>query len=581
MATSTMPRPEGRHNPPALSPAPYNLLCEPWLPVRRRDGQRELIAPAQITDDLQNNPVVSIDWPRPDFRAATLELLIGLLATACPPADEDEWLERWRTPPAPSALAAAFAPLAVAFNLDGDGPCFAQDFDAALPGAPNEPETLLIEAPGEKTERDNKTLFVKAGRGSQLSRAAAAIALYTLQTYAPAGGSGILTSLRGGGPLTTLVLPGGKPALWHVLWANVPQGKWPAARDLPRVFPWLAETRTANRFPATAPADAHPLQAFWGMPRRIRLSFADNASELPCALTGVVDTTLVTGWRQRPSGVKYTSWDHPLSPYYKNAAAGGGWLPLHPQPGGIGYQHWAGLVVGDAAGSRRPAPVITAWQSRQLDLPADARDARICASGFDTDNMKARGFVESEMPLPGSGDQTAQQSVAFLAQHLISAAEETARAVRYAVRDARYPRGTATDSAPLAAVYEAFWQATHSGFFRVLREASPQASAPVERALEHAAPAWLRQLSDAALALFDEAAPLDPGAESFDPARVVQARRQLWFTLNGYGAGGTKLFTALLLPTPQLKRSPREPRPTRTAPHRGELNQPNQKRGTS
>ena len=73
----------------------------------------------------------------------------------------------------------------------------------------------------------------------------------------------------------------------------------------------------------------------------------------------------------------------------------------------------------------------------------------------------------------------------------------------------------------------------------------------MERALEHAAPAWLRQLSDAALALFDETAPLDPSVESFDPARVVQARRQLWFTLNGYGATGTKLFAALLLAAPQ------------------------------
>ena len=558
MTSLTMPRPEGLHNPLAPSPTPYNLLHERWLPVQRRDGQRALISPAQITDDLQGNPVVSVDWPRPDFRAATLELLIGLLATACPPADEDEWLEGWRTPPAPDALTTVFASLAAAFNLDDPaGPCFAQDHDAALPGEPDAPATLLIEAPGGQTKRDNKALFVKAGRADQLSRATAAIALYTLQTYAPSGGRGNLTSLRGGGPLTTLVLPGGEPTLWHVLWANVPQGKRPPVRDLPRVFPWLAKTRTADRYPATAPADAHPLQAFWGMPRRIRLSFADNASGLPCALTGVVDTAHVTGWRQRPNGVKYTNWDHPLSPYYKNSTAGGGWLPLHPQPGGIGYQHWAGLVVGDAAGSRRPAPVITAWQSRQLDLPGEARDARIFASGFDTDNMKARGFVESEMPLPGTGDPTTQQGVAFLAQHLISAAEETARAVRYAVRDARYPRGTATDSAPLAAVYEAFWQATQSAFFRVLREASPEANAPVERALEHAAPAWLRQLSDVALALFDETAPLDPGVESFDPARVVQARRQLWFTLNGYGAGGTKLFTALLLPTPQSKRSPR------------------------
>jgi CRISPR system Cascade subunit CasA len=548
-----MPRTGDVHN--AL---PYNLLHERWLPVQRRDGQRELISPAQITDDLQGNPVIGVDWPRADFRIATLEFLIGLLATACPPADEDDWLQQWRSPPAPEALAAALAPLEQAFNLDDPaGACFMQDFDAALPGELGAPATLLIEAPGGQTERDNKTLFVKSGRVDQLSRASGALALYTMQTYAPSGGRGNLTSLRGGGPLTTLVLPGGEPTLWHVLWANVPQGKPCSVRDLPRVFPWLTATRTADRYAATAPADAHPLQAFWGMPRRIRLDFAANANGQPCDLTGVIDTAHVTGWRQRPNGVKYTAWDHPLSPYYKSGQAGAGWLPMHPQPGGIGYQHWAGLVVGDAAGSRRPAPCVTAWQSRQQDLSAQERDARILAAGFDTDNMKARGFVESEMPLPGSGDAATQRSVAFLARHLIAAAEELARALRYAVRDARYPTGAATDSAPLAAVYEAFWAATQPGFFRVLREASPAADALVERALEHAAPGWLRQLSEAALTLFDEAAPLDPSAESFDPARVVRARRQLWFTLRGYGVSGAKLFAALLLPAPQSTKTKR------------------------
>ena len=138
MTSLTMPRAEDRHNPLAPSPTPYNLLHERWLPVRRRDGQRELISPAQITDDLQGNPVIAVDWPRADFRAATLEFLIGLLATACPPADEDEWLEGWHSPPPPETLAEAFAPLAAAFNLDDPaGPCFAQDHDAALPGDPD------------------------------------------------------------------------------------------------------------------------------------------------------------------------------------------------------------------------------------------------------------------------------------------------------------------------------------------------------------------------------------------------------------------------------------------------------------
>jgi hypothetical protein len=42
------------------------------------------------------------------------------------------------------------------------------------------------------------------------------------------------------------------------LGANTPYGKPPAASELPRVFPWLAPTRTVDRFPATTPVEAHP-----------------------------------------------------------------------------------------------------------------------------------------------------------------------------------------------------------------------------------------------------------------------------------------------------------------------------------
>jgi CRISPR system Cascade subunit CasA len=46
----------------------------------------------------RGNPVVAIDWPRPDFRVAALEFLIGLLATACPPRDAEAWLDWWQAP---------------------------------------------------------------------------------------------------------------------------------------------------------------------------------------------------------------------------------------------------------------------------------------------------------------------------------------------------------------------------------------------------------------------------------------------------------------------------------------------------
>ena len=58
----------------------FNLLNDRWLPARRADGQAERIRPAEITSAIETNPVVTIDWPRADFRVACIEFLIGLIA---------------------------------------------------------------------------------------------------------------------------------------------------------------------------------------------------------------------------------------------------------------------------------------------------------------------------------------------------------------------------------------------------------------------------------------------------------------------------------------------------------------------
>jgi CRISPR system Cascade subunit CasA len=533
-----------------------NLIHDAWLPARRADAACSTIRPADLTSDLAVNPVVALDWPRADFQLAALEFLIGLLATACPPTDEASWSAGWHHPPSPERLADSFAPFAHAFELDGAGPRFMQDLEN-LVGEPDIPETLLIEAPGEATRRKNTTLLVKPNRVLRLSRAAAAMALYTLQTYAPSGGRGNLTSLRGGGPLTTLALPGvDRPTLWQILWANVPTGEPPRPADLPRLFPWLAPTRTVDRFPATTPVDAHPRQAFWGMPRRIRLDFAENPSSLPCDLTGETDRVLVIGWRQRPNGVKYANWDHPLSPYYRDTK-NNIWLPVHPQPDGIGYRHWVALAVGIPE-ARKPARCIVEWRSRSLDVPRPARNtARLLAAGYDMDNMKARGFVESEMPLPGTNPAHVE-SLATLARGLVEAATEAASALRIAVRAARYDDNAAIDSAPLTSLSQSFWSATQDDFFIALAAIG---DADGEAALTAAAPGWRNLLRATALRLFDEAAPLDPSAASFNPRKIVEARRNLFRTFEGRGAFGTRLFAALLLPSPETK-----PKPTRRRP---------------
>ena len=57
----------------------FNLIHEAWLPVRRASGQGLWLKPADITGDLSGDPIVALDFPRPDWNAAIIEFLIGLL----------------------------------------------------------------------------------------------------------------------------------------------------------------------------------------------------------------------------------------------------------------------------------------------------------------------------------------------------------------------------------------------------------------------------------------------------------------------------------------------------------------------
>jgi CRISPR system Cascade subunit CasA len=249
-------------------PKLFSLIDSEWLPMRRASGRRVVIRPSGLTADINDDPIVSPEWGRADLDVATLELLIGLLAVACPPYDGSDWLDRWNVPPSQDDLDAALGPLAEFFDLDGDGPRFMQDREP-LQGATTPVEALFIGAPGANTQKLNRDLFEKRDRLRHLSRPAAAIALFALQAFAPVGGGGHRTSLRGGGPLTSLIVPGPRRdgtalSLWHMLWANVPRGQSAKAKELGYIFPWTAPTRVSDRNLLTTAEDVHPYKLSLG-----------------------------------------------------------------------------------------------------------------------------------------------------------------------------------------------------------------------------------------------------------------------------------------------------------------------------
>ena len=281
------------------------------------------------------------------------------------------------------------------------------------------------------------------------------------------------------------------------------------------------------------------------MPRRLRLDFT-AAPDGVCGITGTPDTVVVASWRQRPRGANYASWGrvHPLTPHY-TAKPGAEWLPVHPQPGGTGYRHWLGWVMASPDGRHLPAATIAQWrEARGLDT--GRAPARLLAAGYDMDNMKARGFVESEMPLPAAPDAATRAALDDLAARLVEAADIAARLLRMAVRNALFSAGATVklDAEALSAARERLWDATEPAFYGTLE----QLAGGTDRAA--LLTSWQKRLLRDALLLFDEFAPITPDGFATAP-RISRARRGLVFALTGYGKDGDTLFNKLELPSAQ------------------------------
>lgn len=486
-----------------------NLISDAWIPVRRKDGSCAVIAPWQMADETLSFP----DWPRPDLNIACLELLIGLLFLADPPVDTEDWHDR-QTPDR-DHLRDRLAPFAPAFELMGDGPRFCQDREVFESGvAPNSPDMLFIDSAGGQTIRNNADLMVKRDRYPALDPATAAMALYTLQAHAPSGGKGNRTSMRGGGPMVTLADPGG--GLWPLVWANVPEGA-PAG---PSVLPWMRPTRSSEKGEQVFPQDSHPAEAFFGMPRRLRLV------GLGGRITGVV---------QKPYGTNYAGWEHSLTPHYRQKA-GAELLPVHPKAGSFGYRNWLGVVLPKRSeeDTARRAAVVEAWHDRGA-----GRRAELIVAGWAMDNMKPRDFTFSRAPLLDLPDAVAER-----AEGLVEAAGQVAVALRGALAPVQ-AEGEAREAAR-----EAFFQETQAAFeARLAQLTAVNADAGGVAAL------WLTDLRAAALALFDRhALPGLAERDIRDQQAVVAARRNLGAALAGYGKTGRAVWEALGLAPPEQKR---------------------------
>ncbi len=501
----------------------FNLIEEKWIPIRRKSGREGQIAPWEIADFHESDPVISLNAPRPDFNGALIQFLIGLVQTTAPPEDKNEWEERFDKPPSSDKLKTAFESVKHAFNLGGNKERFMQDFDE-IETAPQNISGLLIDSPGENTLKNNADHFIKQGNIKCMCPSCAATALFALQTNAPTGGAGHRVSLRGGGPLTTLVVGEGRDSLWQTVWLNIVERNEflrtccdSKKKEDSDIFPWMAKTRTSEKRTGrdTTPEDINPVQMFWGMPRRIRLNTGDAKPGI-CDICGSSAKEIIDAYKTKNHGVQYTGpFLHPLSPHSRRDGVP---FPVHAQPGGVTYRHWLGLVQEDKKSNREPALVVHKFILRQRnDWPF-----RLWAFGYDMDNMKARCWYESTMPLLPL-DREIRGEYENDVANLIMAASEVVKNLRSCVKAAWFKR-TKDKKGDMSFIGTRFWQNTEENFYDALHNLKISLEKGDECGLIRSD--WYKHICRTSLSLFDEVAWNGP-IENADPKRVVLARREL------------------------------------------------------
>jgi len=511
-----------------------NLITDPWLPVIRQDGSQQWIAPAQLTEP--DNPMMELVAPRADFQSGLYQWLIGLLQTTLMPAHGDDWLPLYRTPPTPAQLAEAFAVLKPAMVLiNPQGAAFLQDYD--LPDGEIKPIAgLLIDAPGGKTVKDNLDHFIKRDEVTGLCYNCTAAALHTLQANAPSGGVGHRTSMRGGGPLTTLLRPPESDAtLWQKLWLNVLEDA-ELRTDSPchaSILPWLLATRTSENKTGveTGPEDGHPLQMYWGMPRRIRLEPSDRTG--CCSLCGAENQPLITQFRTRNYGVNYSDgWLHPLTPYRFDLKKQKSPLSLKAQPGGLGYRHWSGMTLTNPDNGDQAAKVVKQFNAQRAnDLKGwgeQKQSPRLWCAGYDMDNMKARCWYDYQMPLFVCS-LVQQEALVEYGKEMLSVAQLALSTLRSQLKEAwaSRPKDLKGDT---GYIDSEFWQQTENGFYQRLQQLSQGAPDDNISAL---LASWLSHVKNVQLELFDRWA-LESTPQDLNLKRIMQARslmeRKFWFS---------------------------------------------------
>jgi CRISPR system Cascade subunit CasA len=203
--------------------------------------------------------------------------------------------------------------------------------------------------------------------------------------------------------------------------------------------------------------------------------------------------------------------------------------PVHPQPGGIGYRHWLGLVENTVDNTRRVARVVDQYRKLQRE------DGRLWAFGYDMDNMKARCWYDAEMPIILASEDIESEYKGHV-EAMILAAQQVRDELRRNAKNALFgPHAEVRGD--LSYIDSRFWSATEPIFYALLHKARDTFNTGEDTT--SLLREWYTTLTRTAYRIFDDVSQTGD-FNAADPRRVALA----WNALNR--ALGAKKLRALL-----------------------------------
>lgn len=564
----------------------FNLLVNSWIPVKTHNGEKKSIRAYEIVQ----KDIITLDAPRPDFNAALMQFLIGLLQTSMAPKNPREWRLLFKNPPSKEELKCKIESIQEAFFLNGDGYRFMQDASIQNKDNLKPIEEIIFGGPGDNTKKKNVDHFVKNQSIKGLCLSCSASAILTANIFADNGGPGYFESMRGNGFISNLVCidkenESGKEnnleaLLWKNLWLNILPNDYLKGDLNKETFLWITDTpdcdekrkrltlnikildeelksttdkkvkkdligekkqaqRDRKNLTTIYQESSHPMQVYWAWLRRLYLNI-ECQEGISCDICNN-NKVIVSSVFKTNKGYNYPKnlWRHPLSPYRK-AISGeyeGKFLPIKMTVSGLPYTYWNDFVT--TTEEQFPSQVISHHLKRSISRETQLV---IWSFGFAMDSNSPLGWYESKTPLYLLEEKELRQvfetEIAKYIQAANKISDSRAGYLTNAIKNAWFDENKDKNKVQkkffnndrAAEIAKYFWNNTESKFYQLMKALYDSAHQLTDEKKVEFRRVWYRFIKRETEKLFDRWA--FRAKIQTNPRRIAKAHNQLTKNIN-------------------------------------------------